>query len=275
MPPEPLSTFHYHACAHAFSARFTRPFEHQIDAQAASALPIIGGHGQAREENFQFREFLSFRKAYTHVSGANEKKPDGTESYNTLVISAIEGLNILDILTADRIVARMYSKYELEKKEKKEEKKEKGNEEGSFTIVGSRFEKLRIADCDVKIKLDLDVFEKVPTYASALKNFENRGDFFNLAHDPYRTGHSIEKPGPNGVFLCSCVKEMKLDCPGITQVGHAISVPGFGKIFLGELVIKHGHRTLTMIRLEIGSAVSATGTVVQADSNGRPWPPGH
>src|SRR5438874_10025479 len=62
MSPEPLSTFHYHACAHGFSARFTRPFEYQIDAQAASALPIIGGHGQARVENFQFREFLSFRK---------------------------------------------------------------------------------------------------------------------------------------------------------------------------------------------------------------------
>ena len=272
MSPEPLSTFHYHACAHGFSARFTRPFEYQIDAQAASALPIIGGHGQARVENFQFREFLSFRKAYTHVSGACEKKPDGTVSHNTLVISAIEGLNILDILTADRIVARMYSKYELEKrereKEKKKEKKEKENEEGSFTIVGSRFENLRIADCDVNIKLDLDTFEKIPTYASALNNFENKGDFFKIAHDPFRTGHSIEKPGPNGIFLCSCVKEMKLDCAGVTQVGHAFSVPGFGKIFLGELVIKHGHRTLTMIRLEIGSAV------VQADSNGKPYPPG-
>lgn len=271
MSPEPLGTFHYHACAHAFSARFTRPFEHQIDAQAASALPIIGGHGQARVENFQFREFLSFRKAYTHVSGANENGPDDTESHNTLVISAIEGLNILDVLTADRIVARMYSKYELEKKKKAREQKK--SEEGSFTIVGSRFENLRIADCDVKIKLDLDVFEKVPTYDSALKNFENEGDFFKVAQDPFRTGHPIEKPGPNGVFLCSCVKEMKLDCPGVTQVGHAFSVPGFGKIFLGELVIKHGHRTLTMIRLEIGSAVSGTGTVVQADSNGRPWPP--
>src|SRR2546429_687232 len=92
---------------------------------------------------------------------------------------------------------------------------------------------------------------------------------------PYTTlFRSIEKPGPNGIFLCSCVKEMKLDCAGVTQVGHAFSVPGFGKIFLGELVIKHGHRTLTMIRLEIGSAVSAAGTVVQADSNGKPYPPG-
>src|SRR5437016_12663941 len=115
MSPEPLSTFHYHACAHGFSARFTRPFEYQIDAQAASALPIIAGHGQARVENFQFREFLSFRQAYTHVSGACEKTPDGTVSHNTLVISALEGINSLDILTEATVARRTYSHYEHER----------------------------------------------------------------------------------------------------------------------------------------------------------------
>src|SRR2546429_3301452 len=47
---------------------------------------------------------------------------------------------------------------------------------------------------------------------------------------PYTTlFRSIEKPGPNGIFLCSCVKEMKLDCAGVTQVGHAFSVPGLDR----------------------------------------------
>ncbi len=69
---EPVSHFHYHAYANAFSGRFTRPFEEQIDVQAASSLPATGGHGCARVENFQFREFISIRKAYTHVSGAHQ-----------------------------------------------------------------------------------------------------------------------------------------------------------------------------------------------------------
>src|SRR5215469_17124093 len=107
MSPNLYQTYHYHAYAHAFSGHFTRPFEHQIDSQAGSALPIVGGHGQARVENFQFREFLSFRKGYTHVSGADEA--DG--SHNTLVTSTIEGLNLLDVVTADRLVARLYSKH--------------------------------------------------------------------------------------------------------------------------------------------------------------------
>ena len=255
MPPKPY--YHFHACAHAFSAHFTRPFEHQIDVQAASALPIIGGHGHARVENFQFREFASFKRGYTHVSGAHQEDDD---SHNTLVTSVIEELNLLDIVTADRIVARLYSKHRP------------GEAEGFVSMVGSRFENLRIADCDVEVELDVDLFEKLPTFASAVNSFDNKGDFHKIAHDPFKTGQSISKPGANGVFLCSCVKEMKTDCPGVKRDGHCFSVPGFGKIFLGEVVIQHAQRTLTMVRFEIGSAVSGSGTSGQAFSNGRGYP---
>ena len=266
MSPNPYRTFYYHANAHAFSGRFTRPFEHQMDVQAAAALPIIGGHGQARVENFQFREFLSFRKGYTHVSGAEEA--DG--SHNTLVTATVEGLNLLDVVTADRIVARLYSKHGPEEAE------------GSFNMVGSRFEGLRIADCDVDVKLDLGLFKNIPTYKLALEEFDRKGDFHKIASDPFRDrgANPLQKPGPNGVLLCSCVKQIKgiqeieANCPGVSRVGHhGFHVQGFGTIFLGEVVITHGQRTLTMVRFEIGSAVSGKGTVAQADSNGSNWPP--
>src|SRR6266568_4934203 len=68
-----FSTFHYHACAHAFSGQFTRPFHDLIEVQAATALPIIGGHGNSRVSNFQFREFVTFKHGYTHVSGAHQE----------------------------------------------------------------------------------------------------------------------------------------------------------------------------------------------------------
>lgn len=257
MSPKPPSTYHFHACAHAFSGHFTRPFAHQIDVQAATSLPITGGHGNARVENFQFREFVTFRKGYTHVSGAHQADDD---SHNTLVTSVVEGLNLLDIVTVDRIVARLYTKHHRDQAE------------GFVSIIGSRFENLRIADCKVDIMLDLELFEKIPTYASALNDFEKKGDFYKIAHDPFKTGQPINKPGPNGVFLCSCVKEMDTTCPGVKRVGHSFSVPGFGKIFLGELMIKHAERTLTMVRFEIGSAISGGGSAGGGSSNGSTWP---
>lgn len=255
MSPYPVSVFHYRACAHAFSGHFTRPFQQTIDVQAASSLPIIGGHGTARVENFQFREFISFRKGYTHVSGAEQPED---ESNNTLVTSTLEGINLLDVVTADRVVARLYSKHG---------KKEK---EGSFTIVGSKIENLRIAGYEVKVELHHELFERIPTYEKALKDFEKKGDFYKIASDPFKTGEPIKDP--NGVFLCSCVKEMTTDCPGVTRAGHGFHVKGFGKIFLGEVIIRPGERTITMLRFEFGSSTKGGGTGGGATGNGHTWP---
>jgi hypothetical protein len=257
MSAEPLRTFHYHASAHAFSGGFTRPFNETIDVQAPSSLPIIGGHGNSRVENFKFREFVSFTKAYTHVSGAHQPDDD---THNTLVTSTVEGLNIMDIVTADRIVARLYSKHHRIEKE------------GFVSMVGSRFENLRIGDCPVEITLNNTLFECLPTFTAAKNEFDKKGEFWKIAEDPFRNGQKLTKVEPNGAILCSCIKEMDTTCPGVTTVGHCFIVPGFGKIFLAEVVFRFGERTLTMVRLEIGSAVSGTGSSVQAFSNGRGWP---
>jgi hypothetical protein len=259
MPPKTdPSTFHYHACAHAFNGQFTRPFHDLIEVQAATSLPIIGGHGHSRVENFQFREFIHFKKGYTHVSGGHQADDN---SYNTLVTATLEGLNVLDVLTADRVVARLYSKTP--------EKKSEGN----FTLVGSKFENLRIAGCPVHVELDCELFEEIPTFETARNAFEKKGKFRKIAEDPMHTKTPLPKQGDGGVFLCSCVKEMEADCPGVIRKGHSFHVQGFGTIFLGEVLIRHAERTLTMIRLELGSAVSGTGTVAQVFSNGRTYPP--
>jgi hypothetical protein len=254
-----FTRFHYHACAHAFSGQFTRPFHDLIEVQAATALPIIGGHGNSRVDNFQFREFVSFKKGYTHVSGAHQADDN---SNNTLVTATIEGLNVLDILTADRIVSRLYSKHPH------------GEPEGFVTMVGSKFENLRIAGCLVHVEFDFDLFESIPTYDAATKAFKNNAAFRKIASDPLQSGRPLKAQGPNGAFLCSLVKGMDTNCPGVKQSGHCFHVPGFGKIFLGEVIIVHGERTLTMVRLELGSAVSGSGSISAATANGKNFPPG-
>jgi hypothetical protein len=257
MSSEPFRTFHYRACAHAFSGHFTRPFQATIDVQAPSSLPIIGGHGSSRVENFQFREFISFRKGYTHVSGAHQEDDD---SNNTLVTSTVEGLNIMDMLTADRIVARLYTKHRAKE------------DEGEFTMVGTKFENLRIAGCPVHVELNIGLFERLKTFADATNEFKKKGEFRKIAEDPFQTKQSLKPRGPNGAFLCSCVKEMDTTCPGVERKGHCFIVPGFGKVFLGEVVIKHGERIITMVRLKIGSAVDGGGTVGQGGGNGHHFP---
>jgi len=245
MSPTP-HTFHYRACAHAFSGNITRPFHQSIDIQAPTVLPSIGGHGHSNVENFQFREFFSFKRGYTHVSGSLSEK--GT--YDTLVTATVEGLNIFDVITADRVVARLHSKHG------------KDDPEGVVSLVGSKFENLRILGCKVGLEIDFGIFEKALTLETAAKSAGLR---------------RIGKGGAHAI-ASTCIKELnveelKIACPGLEPHEHGFHIKCFGNVFFGEVMIKHGEKTLTMIRLEMGSAVAGSGTVVEASSNGSPWPP--
>jgi hypothetical protein len=257
MSPTPPRTFHFHACAHAFSGRFTRPFEHQIDVLAPSALPITGGHGHNRVENFQFRQFISFKAGYTHVSGGHQAEDD---TNNTLSTAVLEGLNMLDVLTADRIVSRLYSKHPPKAKE------------GNITWHGSRFENLRISGCPVQIELNTDLFEKLLTYKAAEEAFAKAGEFRTIAEDPLQTGDKQKPSDVKGVFLCSIVKKIEVDCPGVKVSGHSLEVAGFGKVYLGELLIKPAEKTLTMLRFELGSSIGGVGSGGGAKTNGTGYP---
>ena len=50
--------------------------------------------------------------------------------------------------------------------------------------------------------------------------------------------------------------------------GHILRLTGFGTIYFGEVLIKDDNRRLTMVRLEMGSAVRADVAYAEADPNG-------
>jgi hypothetical protein len=259
MPAPEYSTFHYHANAHALSARLHRPVEHLIEVQAASSLPTTGGHGRARVDNFRFNEFVSFRAGYSHVSGS-EQSDSGKDYRTTLATAAVEGLNLFDVVTADRVVGRLASSYEF------------GEDEPRIVLLGSKYENLQIAGCPVTVELHHEVIAELDTLGALQKEFKNNAEFRKMTETPFASKEK-QKPEAQGVFLCSLVKKIHIDCPGVEPVGsHGLRIPKFGCIYLGEVYVGHGRRTLTMIRFELGSPVSGTGTAVQADVNGHHWP---
>jgi hypothetical protein len=278
MSPKPFHTFHYHANAHVLSATFTRPLQHVVEVQGASSLPTIGGHGKGRVEDFRFEHFISVKRGYTHVSGTpqelevevedkvkGETRVEKQTHFTTLVTAVAEGVNILDVVTADRIVARFASNHTFDDEKYKEP---------HFTLVGSKFENLQIAGCTIEVPLDIEFFEKIHTFELATNEFKNNADFKKMVEDPFEGEYKLQGQPGHGVILCSIVdlKKMK-KCPGVQRKGHSFIIPKFGKLFLGEVLLEHGRRTLTMVRFELGSPVSGSGTVVQLDSNGTPYPP--
>jgi len=260
---EVQQTFHYNASAHAFSGHFTRPVQHLIEVQAPTALPTIGGAGSSRVENFKFKEYVKFAAGYTHVAGSEQRervKGEEKVTYTTLVTATIENLNILDVVTADRIVSRISSYYV------------RGASESHFSFLGSSFENLHIGGCKADITLNHDFFVKYKTFAAVRNELENNKEFQTMAEDPFETGTPIQLAAGHEVILCSLVKKMKTDAPDVTTQAHAFVIPHFGRVYLAEAIIDECKRTLTMLRLELGSPIAASGVFAQSVGNGRPWP---
>lgn len=286
--------FHYHASAHALSGQLTRPVQRVIEVQAGIALPSTGGVGSSHVENFRVDEVVSFKRGYSHVAGSL-KEENNERIHTTHATATVEGLNILDVVTADRIVARLSSSFEEPPPEKP------GPYEGKVLLVGSRFENLRIAGHLVDVELDHELLSlELGTFAAVRDSFRARGSKLREIADKTLKARGVNRAlpevlAPEGPLLCSIVKEVhfkepgfckpqededkdkknkdkkKFIPPGVEQIGrHAYHVVDFGDIFLAEVLCQHGRKTLTMLRVELGSPNGGGFIVVEADSNGEP-----
>lgn len=246
----------YHAHGHALSASFTRPMTDLVDAQAATSLSVSGGHGSASVSNFSFRNFISMKAATSHVAGSK----DANGHHNSSVSICIEGLNIMDVVTADRIVARLAARHEP------------GKKEPAIVLAGSHFDNLRIAGNPVTVEIDHDLFNRINTFDLALKELAKNPAFKKNALDPFESGKPQPKPDTEGALLCSCVKTLS-DAPGAEKGRHWFTVPQFGTLYIGETHLSHQKRRLTMLRVVLGSPVEGTVVALDGQTNGAPWPP--
>jgi hypothetical protein len=237
--------FHFHAEGHAFSGEFRHPAWCPIPAQASASLPTIGGQAAAQIDDFHFQDFASFKSAHTHISGKHRKD----DTYATHATTTIHGLNILGVVTADLVVCRLTSIHKPKEKE------------GHIIAEDSRFEGLRIQGEEVKVTLHHDLLVKCRTFADLTKG---------IASD-IKSGRIAECY--DKVAICSLVEKIETKLKGVDTKRHLIEVPNFGKIFLAEVFAEPGTRTLTMLRLELGSPHVADITAAETRTNGQPVPP--
>lgn len=241
--------FHFHALGHAFSAHFVRPVDVPIPAQAATSLPTIGGHAHAHVENFCVPRLVHFKSGKTHVSGSWQE--DNIVTSNATAV--LDGLNLLDFVTADRIVSHLTGEYGG-----------KTCPEGHIIALGSHFENLRIGGYEVKVILRHDLLLKSCTFAELRDN---------LAGDK---GSGKVTAVKDGVALCSLVEKIETELtklPGVEIHGHILRVPHFGEIALAEVFATAGSATLTMLRFKLGSPNGGNGTGGESSTNGQPSPP--
>jgi hypothetical protein len=199
-----------------------------------------------------------------------------------VITSVVEGLNILEVVTADRLVAQVSVEQPVQ---------------GGFPLIsftGSRFEGLKIGGCDPKLVLNSSLLacgtgagasrERL-TYPLFQETGRQQADklikVVKADEDQDATRWLIERygwmaaqraPGSDGFVLCSLVESVGQAIPA-TSFGQVVDIPDFGRIFLGEILATPSSVRLTMIRAELGCSVSGSADVASSGGIGHMVPP--
>ncbi len=268
-------TFLYHAQGTPIGGVFRRPFVDVLESQGATALPITGGVGSATKKDFNFRDVVKFQEASTQVSGSRDPK-DG--SFNTMVTTTVIGLNIANMVTADRIVARIATVHSAD------------DTETRVTPSGSEFVGLRVAGQPIDPELDLPLFTELDTSAKFKDRYKKDRKFKDDMRTRFLWGQVEDsapdflkkrykwqsdpeaQPESQGIMPCSLVKSMGNVKSDLKVFGNVIVVPEFGTIYFAEYYVKESARRLTMMRLMLGSPTEADLTVASGEGNGVTFP---
>jgi hypothetical protein len=203
----------------------------------------------------------------------------------------VEGLNVADMLTADRVVARMAVYHSPT-----------SGSEATYDITGSYFENLRIAGHPVDVKLATHVFHDHDTYSKVAKAHHARktddwlvgskltqlkDDQLAKLEDEYhaligmsglvKEWKKTKRPEDQGGYWFSPANDLDWNKQGgsseILGFGSIICIPKFGVIRLAEMIVHHHSRSLTMFRVQMcssGHGTSSGGTTTGGGSGSAP-----
>ena len=248
--------FLYHGGAVAASGYVTLPLPETMPIQASVALPMTGGSGSVVAERFSHRNYFSFERAESHVVGSFSERD---KAYGTLATTTIEGLNILNVVTCDKIVARVTSKHPADRSEP------------SFIPIGSRFENLRIAGHKIDVELATDLFTEHHTWSrlsdAHKSKKEVRDDIARIT-----TNKIAELPAAGGMISCTLARNLDNLPGGLTRNGHGIYVPHFGTVYLAEYIASSNMHRLLMLHVDLGCSIEGCFSGGSGETNGG-WPP--
>jgi hypothetical protein len=273
----------YHGEADILEMELKEPFQEKVRPQAKVVL-----YGSGEESHYQFKHagpfrlegIISYQSGYTQVAGHRSTKPG--HGYATLATSVTEGLNILDVLTADRVVAQISTEHPLD------------GTAPEVSFLGTRFENLRIAGHKVEIDTNLGILGPKPvndrTYFDETKVMDEMDKQYgkistnpNLpdwARERYpKDSQAWRSKDETGADIARCSLVNRVNCDQ-RSFGHVIEVPHFGKFFLAELKV---HRVppcqpkefdaytfhLIMVGFDLGCPTQGSGGNTSADTNGQ------
>jgi hypothetical protein len=264
----------YHAEAYVLKGELEHPIKQPIEEYGRVVLEQTRREGlithSVGETNIE--GLISFKRGHTRVAGAHIKQKTDIfgqdhAGWVTLSTAAIEGYNVEDILTADRVVAQLSTQHPITN-----DFEHPVGHVPRVNFIGTRFENLRIGGYPVKVKLDLAFCGPKP---EGDRSYLQDGSFLDRVQEQLNGIVDNDDP-PESVakkyvaeiayiddlkkrakedaggdqkgypeLRCSLVKKITLPVkiPGVRTFGNAIFIQDFGTVYLAELGVgvKSGH----------------------------------
>jgi hypothetical protein len=258
--------FIFRGNAAAFGGRIVRPKDIVIEAPG-SALSVTGGRSVARIPRTAFDDFFSVESASTFAEGrfddagqliekTHHRVQEDSLTATTTVNADVVGLAIgrKPRLTIDHLHASLTAKSPLGSGEP-------AIQIGPDTVIDT----VAVNGHRLIVELDLTPFQRCDTHAKLLTAADDHAFVRNsgrlLFMQTPRHGHPTPGAGRllesyPGTLYATIVKGITWDgdpFPG-AQIDHnTVTIPEFGRVFFGELLISRYERRLTMMRGVLGS----------------------
>lgn len=285
----------YHAEATVLDGELHLPLAQKIKKQAH--VKLCGkepNYFSQRAKEYRLEGVISFQSAYTQVSGNIGRKPG--VGWTTLATSVIEGLNVLDVVTADRVVSQMAIDHPSAE----------NRYIPTVSFLGSRIENLQIAGHRIDFCLDWNFLypEKDDSWMEntrpddtpwlstpglmdkVARQHERARKHPNLIKELLEryTGVS-ERTDKSEAIECSLARPVSDPTPCADSLpfschGHTIYIPHFGTMTLANLRVQESdykpetripRKTLfhlTMIDFKFGCTIDGGAGTGQSTGNG-------
>ena len=259
-PRPSLERYHvYHAEAHVLSGNLKHPVDQPIEHHAHVVLKNRrADHITQTVEETTLEGLISFKAGHTRASGSKIEKKDlwGNDhsGWVTLSTSVIEGLNVFEVITADRMVAQVSTEHA-----------EKSGHVPKVTFLGTRFENLRVGGYPVQVELDLAIcgdrpegdkryledrgfLDRVQRQLDSIAGAKGLPEGLEKQYDAKiayiddlkKRANGRAKGERNGYskLECSLVKSIgPIPIPGVRTFGNIIFIPDFVTVSLAEVEV--------------------------------------
>jgi len=291
----PEERFHdYHAEAHVLSGDLQRPVEQKIERHSPVVLKDRrGGHLTRFADKVNIEGLISFASGHTRVSGSRSLKHKG---WLTLSTATVQGLNVFEIITADRLVSQVSTDHPY-----------KEGHEPQVSFLGTQFQNLQVSGFRAELTLNFGIcgerpaddrpYFRSPKFLDSVKTQTETFAKASGLPSELKAGYdeklkyietlikACDKPdnGLHKPVTCSLVEKIgSIPIAGVQSFGNVLLIPEFGSVTLGEIevseVLREGykrpavHFELTCVRMKLGCVGQGTVAGATTKSNGQTYP---